>query len=220
MRDWWYGDKRDIVKWGAVVALARKRSIPAVLQVALYRPDLLNYHLILDGTSESLPVEVVRHFRDIENIRPLEPKVNLQIDVYKEHFQWHAGFRTRDDFRKAYFNGVCGKVQQYDTPVMVFLDPDTGIAPKSYGYEHVTHHEIRVVLQAMKDGDILLFYQQARLGDGDWRNSTMKEFREAVGLETPVGTITCDEIANDVVFYAVDRSDWVYSVKDRIFDGR
>ena len=42
MRDWWYGDKRDIVKWGAILVLARKQSINTVLQVALYRPDSPN----------------------------------------------------------------------------------------------------------------------------------------------------------------------------------
>ena len=54
MRDWWYGDKRDVVKWGTILVLARKRSILVVLQVALYRPDRPTYHLTVDGTSESL----------------------------------------------------------------------------------------------------------------------------------------------------------------------
>ena len=71
MRDLWYGDKRDVVKWGTVIALARKRKIPVVLQVALYRPDRPNYHLIVDGTSEPFPVDVIRHFRDIDHIQQL-----------------------------------------------------------------------------------------------------------------------------------------------------
>ena len=91
----------------------------------------------------------------------------------------------------------------------MFLDPDTGIAPKNYGYEHVTDQEIQTVLRAMKNGDVLLFYQHARLGDGDWLNSTKEEFGLAVGMDGPVDTVTCKEIANDVAFFVVDRSKWV-----------
>ena len=181
MRDWWYGDKRDVVKWGAVLVLARKRSISAVLQVALYRPDRPNYRLIVDGTPEPLPVEVLQHFRDIDHIVQLAATVDLKIDVHKDLFQWCPEFRTREDFRKAYFGDLANRIKQYAEPVIVFLDPDTGIAPDNYGYEHVTDQEIRTVLRAMRQGDVLLFYQHARLGDRDWRNSTKEEFGQAVG---------------------------------------
>lgn len=209
MRDLWYGDKRDVVKWGTVIALARKRKIPVVLQVALYRPDRPNYHLIVDGTSEPLPVEVIRHFRDIDHIQQLAVNVKLKINIHKDPFQWCAEFHTREDFRKAYFNGVSNKIKQYGEPAIVFLDPDTGIAPESYGYEHVTRQEIQKVLRAMKHGDVLLFYQHAQIGNRDWLNSTKVKFGQAVGMGVPVDTITCNEIANDVAFFAVERRTWV-----------
>jgi hypothetical protein len=215
MRDWWYGDKRDVVKWGTILVLARKRSIAVVFQVALYRPDRPTYHLTVDGTSEPLPVEVIRHFRDIDDIERLAANVNLRIDIHKDLFQWRAEFRTREDFRKAYFGDVTSRIKRYAEPVIVFLDPDTGIAPENYGYEHVTGQEIRTVLRAMKDGDVLLFYQHARLGDGDWLNSTKEEFGQAVEMDGPVETVTCKEIANDVAFFVIDRSKWVDSATDR-----
>lgn len=214
MRDWWYGDKRDIVKWGTVLALARKRSIPAVLQVALYRPDRTNYHLTVDGTSEHLPVEVIRHFRDIDHIQRLAANVNLRIDIHKDLFQWHREFHTREDFRKAYFNKVTIKIKRYSDPVIVFLDPDTGIAPENYNYKHVTPKEIQSILRAMKSGDVFLFYQHARQRDRDWLNSTKEEFSQAAGISVPVDTITCNEIANDVAFFVVERSKWVDSAID------
>lgn len=65
----------------------------------------------------------------------------------------------------------------------------------------------------MKQEDILLFYQHARLGDGDWRNSTKKEFSRAVGIKVPMDTIMCNDIANDVVFFVVDRRNWIDPVK-------
>ncbi|TRZ52485.1 hypothetical protein D4S03_03315 [bacterium] len=210
MRDWWYGDKRDIVKWGAILVLARKKSINTVLQVALYRPDPPNnYHLTIDGTTELLPNEVIHHFRDIDQIHLIEAKAKLRIDIHKDLFQWRAGFRTREDFRKSYFNEVARKIKEYREAVIVFLDPDTGIAPNTYGYKHVTPQEIQTTLRAMKPGDWLLFYQHARLGDGNWRNATTEEFGKAVNSTAIVDTITCNEIANDVAFFVVERSKWM-----------
>lgn len=214
MRDWWYGDKRDVVKWGTICVLAQKKFIRTVLQVALYRPDSPNYQLTMEGTAEPLPIKVIQHFRDIDDIQRLAANLNLRIDIHKDLFQWSPEFRTREDFRKAYFNGVTCKIRHYSDAVIVFLDPDTGIAPDNYRYEHVTHQEIQTVLRAMKPSDVLLFYQHARLGDGDWLNSTKQEFSQAVGMGVPVDTITCNEIANDVAFFVVERSKWVASVID------
>ena len=215
MRDWWYGDNRDVVKWGTVLVLARKRSIPVVFQVTFYRPDRPNYHLTVDGASEPLPIEVIRHFRDIDHIQRLAENVELRIDIHKDLFQWRAEFRTRADFRKAYFADVTSRIKQYGETIIVLLDPDTGIAPETCGYEHVTRQEIQGVLRAMKFGDVLLFYQHARLGNGDWLNTTREEFRQSVGKGVPVDTITCNEIANDVAFFVVDRRNWVDSINDR-----
>jgi hypothetical protein len=212
MRDWWYGDNRDVVKWGTVLVLARKYSIKTVLQVALYREDRPNYYLAVEAateTTEPLPIEVICHFRDIDHIERLAHNANLRIDIHKDPFQWRREFRTRQDFRRTYFNELAGKIKQYTKPLIVFLDPDTGIAPENYSYEHVTPQEIQTVLRGMKPGDILLFYQHARLGDGEWLNSTREEFRQAVGAGVPVETITCKEIANDVAFFVVERSKWV-----------
>src|SRR5437879_4521872 len=102
MRDWWYGDKRDVVKWGTIYVLARKHLIRNVLQVALYRRDRPNYHLTIDGKTEPLPVEVIRHFRDIDHIQRLAETLKMKIDIDKDVFQWRREFRTREEFRKAH----------------------------------------------------------------------------------------------------------------------
>jgi hypothetical protein len=209
MRDRWYGDKRDIVKWGALLALARKRSIASVLQVALYRPDRPSYKLTIDGGTEPLPVEVVRHFCDIDQIQELSATAKVRLEVHKNLFQPRPEFRgSREAFRKSYFDGVAERIEKYADPVIVFLDPDTGIAPRSYDYKHVTSFEIQTVLRSMKAGDVLVFYQHARRGDRNWLNTKI-EFSQAVGPHVPVDTITCKEIANDVAFFVVERSKWV-----------
>ncbi len=127
MRDWWYGDKRDVVKWGTICVLVQKRSIRTVLQVAFYRPESQKYHLSMDGTAKPLPIRVIQHFRDINDIQRLAANVNLRIDIHKDLFQWSREFRTRDDFRKAYFNGVTGHIKQYSDPVIVFWTPTRGL---------------------------------------------------------------------------------------------
>jgi len=37
MKDTWYGDRRDLVKWGTLVHLARSEQIMTVIQVAFLR---------------------------------------------------------------------------------------------------------------------------------------------------------------------------------------
>ena len=51
MRDWFYADRRDIVKWGAIVFLARENDIHVVVQVAMYRPELLKWKLSIRETA-------------------------------------------------------------------------------------------------------------------------------------------------------------------------
>ena len=112
----------------------------------------------------------------------------------------------RQNFRKDYFNGVTKKIQEYHDSIIVLLDPDTGIAPDTDSYKLVAFHEIKIVLRAMKVGDLLLFYQHARLGDRNWLNSVTEEFRQAVGPRVLFETITCKTIAHDVAFFMVKRN--------------
>jgi len=185
-----------------------------VLHVALYRPASYNYHFSIGDTTEPLPVEVVRHFRDIDDIQRLAEATNLKIDIHRDTFQWNREFRTKKDFRENYFDKVTTKIRQYRDSVIVFLDPDTGIAPVNYDYKHVTPREIRKTFLAMKSGDVLLFYQHSRRGDRDWVNSTKKEFSEAIGAGVPVDTITCNQIASDVMLLVIERSKWIGSAID------
>jgi hypothetical protein len=156
---------------------------------------------------ESLPIDVFHHFRDIDQIQRLMAIVKLKIEVHKDFFLWNSAFRTREDFRKAYFDKVAKRIKEYSAAsVIVFLDPDTGIAPRpaTPTYEHVTPHEIHTVFGAMRPGDMQVFYQHAGLGDSAWMDSTKREFSQAIGPNIPVDVITCNQIANDVALFAVE----------------
>src|SRR5271169_3122065 len=39
MRDRWYGDNRDLVKWATLLHLAHTNRVGTILQVAMYRAD-------------------------------------------------------------------------------------------------------------------------------------------------------------------------------------
>ena len=89
--------------------------------------------------------------------------------------------------------------------LLVFLDPDTGIAPKRAKLEHVTDSELEQIYGAMRKGDLLVFYQHARRRK-EWRKETRSQFARALDMpEKQVATFTCPEIASDVAFFAVQK---------------
>jgi hypothetical protein len=85
MQGLWYGDKRDRVKWGALVYLAREKKISCIVQVAYFRhgPDLM---LQIEEKEVPLPEEVWNHFSDLKHIKRLEDKKNLEIIILDQIF--------------------------------------------------------------------------------------------------------------------------------------
>ena len=115
MRDQWYGDNRDLVKWSALVHLARREAVSAILQVAMYRPDRALAPLSTAHGKVDPPAEVIRHFRDLDDIQRRAAATGLAIEVLKEPFTDRAG----------YFVRVCERVKaRRGGPTLVLLDPD------------------------------------------------------------------------------------------------
>ena len=65
MREKWYGDNRDLVKWGVLLHLAQDYEVDRILQVAYVRPTTWE-SLEINGVSKPLPAAVIRHFRRIQ----------------------------------------------------------------------------------------------------------------------------------------------------------
>jgi len=198
MRDEYFGDKRDLVKWAAVIYLSKERKINNVLWVAYKRPsDFGNYSLSVDNAVTSFPKEVLKHFRHLHQIQGLALDAGLRIDVFDREFK---------NPRESYTNAVMTRISSYDERLIVFLDPDTGIAPASgYDFKHVTGGELCKIYESMHKGDLLVFYQHARR-DSDWVVKTKNEFCDALNiLCKDVHTISGFTIAPDVVFFAVER---------------
>ena len=79
MQDQWYGDKRDLVKWGVLVELASHFGTEHILQVLYYRARPLNQILEIDGRSVTLPAVVARQFRSVTNIASLQGKARVEL---------------------------------------------------------------------------------------------------------------------------------------------
>lgn len=195
MRDRWYGDDRDVVKWSAVVHLARREAIADVLHAALYRPEDEWPRLATARGPATLPDDVVRHFRSLDDLQRLAAATGLRIETVKEPF--------RD--RHAYFRRVCARVRAYPTPVLVLLDPDTGLAlDGGAGPQHVTSAEVAAVFAALPAGALLVCYQHARR-QKDWRGRARRAFANAPGVPSFEVEPLRSDLARDVLLLAVKK---------------
>ena len=78
MKDIWYGDNRDLIKWSVLFHLVRKYNAKKILQIAYYRKsDLKSFEI--DGVNHSIPEEIINHFRRIKNIEPLKLEVPVHV---------------------------------------------------------------------------------------------------------------------------------------------
>jgi hypothetical protein len=197
MRDCWYGDDRDVVKWSAVLHLARREKMVDVLYVAMYRPDEDWPPLATARGPVALPDEVVRHFRDLDDLQRLGARTGLCIATVREPFVDRA----------AYFRRLCERVRKYAAPVLVLLDPDTGLAPDSgAGPQHVTSDEVAVLFAALRTGDLLACYQHARR-QKDWRGRARRAFANAPGVPSFEVEMLRSDLARDVLLLAVKKGE-------------
>ena len=196
MRDHWYGDNRDLVKWSALVYLARREAVSAILHVAMYRPSQAPPPLATAYGKVDLPAEVCRHFRDLDDIQRLAVVTGLEIEVVKEPFTDRAG----------YFERVCERVgERRGGPMLVLLDPDVGLAPETPGPEHVASAEVAAVFEALRQGDLLVCYQHARK-QKDWRGRARRAFANAPGVPSFEVEVLQSETARDVLLLAVKKN--------------
>jgi hypothetical protein len=93
--------------------------------------------------------------------------------------------------------------------VVVFLDPDTGLAPRAPDLRHVLDAELAGIWREMKTDDLLLLYQhQTNRNDSPWVQSKQQQFEAALGLSRGEAKLAHGpKVARDVVFF--------YAKKDR-----
>ena len=198
MRDIWYSDKRDLVKWGGLVHLCNLEQINIVLQVVYYRKN--NFPKLSFGDDQvDLPAEVTNHFRDLEDVRRLGTRTKITIRVLKDDFV-HSSRRT-------YTLKVCDEIAKIKEQKIIFLDPDTGLAPETCKPEHVRVDEVAHIWNSLTSNDLLVFYQHRFWPKkGDWREIRKEQFADACKVDVRyVKTWHSKAIADDVIFFYIKK---------------
>lgn len=194
MRDRWYSDNRDLVKWGALFHLAESSNCRAILQIVFYRPEADWPKLQEDEHETSFPNVVIQHFRNVEQIKHLCSDSGFTITVFKE---------ALDGSRESYVKKILETLEGlHDQRLIAFLDPDTGLAPSRAGPEHVRPDELLAIYSHLKSQDWLVLYQH-RQRRRDWIEYNRRKFVQALDLpRQSVKTFSSLKLASDVVLFA------------------
>jgi hypothetical protein len=192
MRDQWYGDKRDLVKWGVLLTLARDHAADRILQVTYFRPSEWP-PLEIDGQERPVPEAVLRHFRDIRNVKTLSAGPRIEVV--------ETPFVDRQKYSEVILEAIAQRPA--DETLVVFLDPDTGLAPRTADFKHVLDFELSEIWQHMVPGDVLVFYQhQTNRNATPWIEPKREQFEKALGLSPGTAKVATGlAIANDVAFF-------------------
>jgi hypothetical protein len=196
MRDKWYSDNRDLLKWGVLLTLAERFAAKHILQVLYYRPtDWAGFEL--DGEQVPLPPAVIQHFRRVAAASAIQS--SAAIDVFGDPLT------DRDGYQHAVIDQIrCRSA----TPGIVFLDPDTGLESQTPSLDHVLDQEVAELWRELKAGDLLVVYQHQTSRNGQpWIAPKKEQFERAIGL--PVGSAKLarsERIARDVVFFYAQKT--------------
>lgn len=190
MRDTWYADQRDLVKWGTLAHLAERHSLAAIVQVAYLRSGERNALLSGDG-EVPIPRAVWSFFRDVRAVRDLGRLLHREIIVIDEPFRP----RRRQQYREA----VVESLRSIEGRKIVLLDPDTGIAPAKPSGKHATAEDIAAVWEVLQPGDWIAVYQH-RSRSKTWKQDARERFAAVCG--DAVCQFAAPKIASDVLFLA------------------
>lgn len=192
MRDQWYGDNRDLVKWGVLLNLARHHAAKRILQVAYLRPSGWA-QLEIDGQQCPIPAAVLRHFRSVRNITGLSADPRIEVV--------EAPFDDRHTYMQAVLEAIATRRDR--ELCVVFLDPDTGLSPRVPTLAHVLESELAEIWDSMPLGDVLAFYQHQTNRNGEpWIKPKREQFEKVLGLSRGTGKLAVGTgIARDVALF-------------------
>lgn len=172
MRQQWYGDRHDLIKWGVLIHLALTRKLKQIVYVAYLRPDDPKPTIRLGRKPVSFPEHVWKHFRHIHDIRRLARTTGLQIRLIDTPFEAKK--------RVAYTEAVVTAIRQDpERPRLVFLDPDTGISKRNANAKHVKPAEVQKIWSALCESDCLVLYQHANRNKR-WVEGKRQEVKRAI----------------------------------------
>jgi hypothetical protein len=197
MRDKWYSDNRDLIKWSVLLLLARRINADRIIQIALLNASDFG-DVEIDGKQHPIPQEVLSHFREIRNVIGLSRHPRISV--------FDCSFTERSTYLRAAMNYVASFNQER---CVVFLDPDTGLEPNGGGdAKHVLNSEVRAIWEALPKGSLFVFYQHETNKAGKpWVEQKRTQLAKAIGIPIgKVGVASGPKIAKDVVFFHASKA--------------
>jgi hypothetical protein len=195
MRDSWYADKRDLVKWGTLAHIAEREHLPLIVQVPY--PRVTARPPLQSGNTE-VPIHpsVWQFFRNLSAVEDLGAPLGREIVVIPDIFDPRQ--------RQRYNQTVADTLSRLPAGKVVLLDPDTGLAPRKASGEHLTPDDVGAVWSVLHSGDWLVLYQHASRTK-TWRADGRQRL-EAICCVQECEEFSAPDISWDVVFFAVRKS--------------
>ena len=120
MRNEWYGDKKDVVKWSSLLCLAKRKGIKHIFYVAMCTDAKQNVRN--EGNPyERAAAEFFDRHKDLRRIKELGMGHGIRIRVWMKQFS--------NEGRSDYFREVHKKMRASKRRTVWFFDPDTGVQP-------------------------------------------------------------------------------------------
>lgn len=197
MRDLYYADQRDLVKWAVLVHIAHLHGLRSIIQVPYWRAGR-GYHFTFGGVKFPINKEVWNFFRDMRQIVRLGEKCGVSIEVIMEPFNHQD--------RDGYSDLVSRHLQKCNKrPALLFLDPDTGLTPQRCSPAHVIPKDIKNAWSGLRPNEFLVIYQHApRQYQPDRYDNSRKRLSEICD-HASVDVACSDEIGKDVVFLCIQK---------------
>jgi hypothetical protein len=200
MQNRWYGDNRDLVKWGTLLELACVYQVKQILQVLYLRRNTWDHNefpqIEVGGEKVDIAKEIIQHFRDVNLIRNLKYRVPVEV--------LDSVFQDRQSYLQQVVDAIKGRV---NTPSIIFLDPDTGLQPQTArpDFTHVLNEELASIWRSLTANDVLVFYQhKTGMNKRPWIEPKLMQFVNALGIdgaEAKYAHAPTFNTANDVAFF-------------------
>jgi hypothetical protein len=113
MKNKWYGDNRDLIKWSILIHIARKHRLKQILQVPYWQPENEYPSFYFQGERLKIIKEVWQFFRNIRHIIRLGSEVGVSINIVLRQF--------RPQHRDAYISEVKTHIDRAKRPLILFL---------------------------------------------------------------------------------------------------
>ena len=193
MKEIFYGDARDLVKWGGALRLAELYGLRTIFQVPYLPASDDRPSIAIEGHGSSrLTDPLWQHFRDVTSAESLDQG---KIHVFRENL--HPRQRT------AYIDQAMNAMTNLPRPLLLLLDPDIGMAQKS-DPEHTGEDEVGRFWKVLKKGDLLAIYQHAPHRK-DWREDKRERLKRILSCEVQI--IRGEDFAPDVILLFAKREE-------------